>query len=156
MLILPHWARLSGSTGYLGRVRAISVKGGAAVGGALSILLCVLSLALLCILSLALGDLLDRSGAQSTWTPSSWNFFEGALYPSSGTPSTGWKFGAFNLPYSAPVAGLSYNFSHWCRSSRHDESFACMMACNSAVRGGVCMRVCQSSGETKIWGWGVL
>ncbi len=82
------------------------------MGGALSILLCVLSLALLCVLSLALGNLLDRSGAQGSWTPSSWDLFEGALYPSSGTTSTGRDFRAFNLPYPAPVAGLSYNFPH--------------------------------------------
>lgn len=111
-MVLPHWARLSGSTGYLGRVLAISVKGRVAVGGTLSILLCVLSLVLLCVLPLALVNLLDCSGAQGSWTPSSWNFFEGALYPSSGTTSTGLNFGAFDLPYSAPVAGLSDNFPH--------------------------------------------
>jgi hypothetical protein len=82
------------------------------VGGALSILLCIWPLALLCVLLLALGDLLDRSGAQGSWAPSSRNFFEGALYPGSGTTSTGLNFGALDLPYSAPVAGLPDNFPH--------------------------------------------
>jgi hypothetical protein len=62
------------------------------------------------VLFLALDDLVDCFRAQRSWSPSPWDFLEGALYPSSRTSIARWKLGTFDLPDSAPIAGPSGDF----------------------------------------------
>ncbi len=101
---------------------AVCARGRAAVSGGVPIFLCILPL--------AFGDLLDCLWAQRPRASDLWYLLESALYPGSCTSITWGELGALDLPYSTPVAGLSYDFAPLARSwCRHGKMVACILPC---------------------------